>query len=176
MIFLESNICLKKKKILQSSCLRLCVGSLTLRRLSAAYLGFYIRFSLERHERQLDSCFCTGNLMNFKPLLHSHILPFRSALREHKVFVQSVLADAIISKSISPTFNVPVDNLSQNRSTTIFLYYPVFGVTKEPFKNKSYIFLLNWNNKHQHSNSYIHATRESVHPFQTKLHPGTAVR
>lgn len=46
--------------------------------------------------------------MNFKPFLHSHILPFRSVLKEHKIFVQSVLADPIISRGIFPTFNVRV--------------------------------------------------------------------
>lgn len=44
----------------------------------------------------------------FKPFLHSHILSFKSVLREHKIFVQRVLVDAIISRGIFPTFNVQV--------------------------------------------------------------------
>lgn len=46
--------------------------------------------------------------MNFKPFVHSHSLSFKSVLRKHKIFVQRVLVDAIISRGIFPTFNVQV--------------------------------------------------------------------
>lgn len=57
--------------------------------------------------------------MNFQAILTpSH--PLKSVLREHKIFVQRMLVDAIISRGIFPTFNVQVITSVKTRAQQFF--------------------------------------------------------
>lgn len=59
-------------------------------------------------ERQVHSYFCTGSLMNLKPFLPSHILPFRSALESTRSLFKACLQMPSSAEAFFPVFNVYV--------------------------------------------------------------------
>lgn len=76
-------------------------------------------------------------------------------------------------------FNVQVT--TSVKTGTQFFYITLYlEVTKEAFKNKSYIFLLKQNNKLQCSNIHMHvleiAAGQLVHAFEIKLYPGIEIK